>query len=39
MRTVKIVAGLVGGIVVLFVAALVAVWLLVNPNEIGRAHV
>ena len=33
MRTVKIVAGLVGGIVVLFVAALLAVWLLVNPND------
>ena len=33
MRTVKILAGLVGGIVVLFVAALLAVWLLVNPND------
>jgi AsmA protein len=33
MRTVKIVAGLVGGIVVLFVAVLMAVWLLVNPND------
>ena len=33
MRTVKIVAGLVGGIVVLVLAALLAVWLLVNPND------
>lgn len=33
MRTVKILAGLVGGIVVLFVAGLIAVWLLVNPND------
>ena len=33
MRTVRIVAGLVGGIVVLVVAALLAVWLLVNPND------
>jgi AsmA protein len=33
MRTVKILAGLVGGIVVLFIAALLAVWLLVNPND------
>jgi AsmA protein len=33
MRTVKILAGLVGGIVALFIAALFAVWLLVNPND------
>jgi AsmA protein len=33
MRTVKIVAGLVGGIVVLFIAGLLAVWLLVKPND------
>ena len=33
MRTVKIVAGLVGGIVALFIAGLLAVWLLVNPND------
>jgi AsmA protein len=33
MRTVKIVAVLVGGIVALFVAALLAAWLLVNPND------
>jgi AsmA protein len=33
MRTVKILAGLVGGIVVLLVAGLIAVWLLVNPND------
>jgi AsmA protein len=32
MRTVKILTGLVGGIIVLIVAALIAVWLLVNPN-------
>ncbi len=33
MRTVKILAGFVGGIIVLIVAGLFAVWLLVNPNE------
>lgn len=33
MRTVKIVAGLVGGIIVLLVAALLAVWVFVNPND------
>src|ERR1700738_5312910 len=33
MRTVKIVAGLVGGIIVLVVAVLLAVWFLVNPND------
>ena len=33
MRTVKILAGLVGGIVVLVVAVLVGVWLFVNPND------
>lgn len=33
MRTVKILAGLVGGIVVLIMAGLLAVWLLVNPND------
>jgi AsmA protein len=33
MRTGKILAGLVGGIVVLIVAALLAVWLSVNPND------
>ncbi len=33
MRKVKILAGLVGGILVLGVAAPVAVWLLVNPND------
>jgi AsmA protein len=33
MRTVKILAGLVGGIIVLIVAGLLAVWLLVNPND------
>lgn len=33
MRTVKILAGLVGGIVVLVVALLVGVWLFVNPND------
>lgn len=33
MRTVKILAGLVAGIIVLIVAALLAVWLLVNPND------
>jgi AsmA protein len=32
MRTVKILTGLVGGILVLIVAGLMAVWLLVNPN-------
>ena len=33
MRTVKVLAGLVGGIIVLIVAALFAVWLFVNPND------
>ena len=33
MRTVKILAGLVGGIIVLLIAGLFAVWLLVNPND------
>ncbi|MEP6546612.1 MAG: AsmA family protein [Gammaproteobacteria bacterium] len=33
MRTVKILAGLAGGIVVLVVAVLVGVWLFVNPND------
>src|SRR6202047_5279226 len=33
MRTVKILAGLVAGIIVLIVAGLLAVWLLVNPND------
>ena len=33
MRKVKILAGLVGGILVLSVAAPLAVWLLVNPND------
>ena len=33
MRTVKILAGVMGGIIVLLVAALVAVWWLVNPND------
>jgi AsmA protein len=33
MRKGKILAGLVGGILILSVAALVAVWLLVNPND------
>ncbi len=33
MRTVKILAGVLGAILVLLVAALVAVWLLVNPND------
>jgi len=33
MRTVKILAGLVGGIVALVLTALLAVWLLVNPND------
>jgi AsmA protein len=32
MRTVKILTGLVGGILVPSVAGLMAVWLLVNPN-------
>jgi AsmA protein len=32
MRTVKILTGLAGGILVLIVAGLIAVWLLVNPN-------
>ena len=33
MRTVKILAGLAGAIIALVVAGLVAVWLLVNPND------
>jgi AsmA protein len=33
VRTVKILAGVVGVIIGLFVAGLVAVWLLVNPND------
>ncbi|HEY4444437.1 MAG TPA: AsmA family protein [Steroidobacteraceae bacterium] len=33
MRTVKILAGVVGGIIGLFMAGLLAVWLLVNPND------
>jgi AsmA protein len=33
MRTVKILAGLVGGIIVLIAAGLLAVWLSVNPND------
>ncbi len=33
MRTVKILAALVGGIVVLVVAVLLGVWLFVNPND------
>ncbi len=33
MRTVKILAGVVGGILVLLAAALLAVWLSVNPND------
>jgi AsmA protein len=33
MRTVKILAGLVGGIIVLIAVGLLAVWLLVNPND------
>ena len=33
MRTVKILAGGGGGIIGLFVAGLLAVWLLVNPND------
>ena len=33
MRKVKILAGVVGGILVLVVAVLVGVWLLVNPND------
>jgi AsmA protein len=33
VRTVKILAGVVGGIIGLFVAGLLAVWLLVNPND------
>jgi AsmA protein len=33
VRTVKILAGLVGGIIGLIVAGLLAVWLLVNPND------
>jgi len=33
VRTVKILAGVVGGIIVLIAAGLLAVWLLVNPND------
>jgi AsmA protein len=33
VRTVKILAGLVGGIIVLIAAGLVAVWVWVNPND------
>lgn len=33
MRAVKILAGLVGGIIVLIIAVLLGVWLLVHPNE------
>jgi len=33
MRTVKILAGLVGGIIVLIVVVLLGVWLLIHPNE------
>jgi AsmA protein len=33
VRTVKILAGLVGGIIVLIAVGLVAVWLSVNPND------
>jgi AsmA protein len=33
MRTVKILAGLVGGLIVLVIAGLFAVWLLVSPND------
>src|ERR1700726_4810090 len=33
MRTVKILAGAAGGIIVLIIAVLVGVWLLVNPND------
>ena len=33
MRTVKILAGVVGGLIGLLVAALLAVWLTVNPND------
>lgn len=33
MRTVKILAGVAGGILVLLAAALLAVWLSVNPND------
>jgi AsmA protein len=33
VRTVKILAGVVGGILVLIVAGLLAVWWLVNPND------
>jgi AsmA protein len=33
MRTVKILAGLVGGIIVLAIAVLLGVWFLVNPND------
>jgi AsmA protein len=33
VRTVKVLAGVVGGIIGLFVAGLLAVWLLVNPND------
>jgi len=33
MRTVKVLAGVAGGISVLIIAGLLAVWLLVNPND------
>ncbi len=33
MRTVKILASLAGGLIVLIVAGLLALWLLVNPND------
>jgi AsmA protein len=33
MRTVKILAGLVGGVIILAVGALLAAWLLVRPND------
>src|SRR6202790_3935855 len=33
MRTVKVLAGLAGGISILIIAGLLAVWVLVNPND------
>src|ERR1700692_3677195 len=33
MRTVKVLAGLAGGIILLIVVGLLAVWALVNPND------
>ena len=33
MRTVKILAGLVGAIIAFLLLGLLAVWLLVNPND------